>query len=68
MLVGLDSVVDIEELRVVPSDQHPGYMVLTYKYKITEYGENDQKFHTDLSAAITNRLQEFLQEGVESED
>lgn len=68
MLVGIDSIVDIEELHVVPSQEHPGYMVLKYQYKTTKYGDNDQKFNTDLCAAITNRLQELLQEGVESED
>lgn len=68
MLVGIDSIVDIMELHVVPSAQHPEYMELTYKYKITKYGKNDRIFSTDLGAAITNRLQEFLQEGVESED
>lgn len=68
MLVGLDSIVDITELHVVPSDSHPAYMELTYKYKIAHYGGMDQNFNTDLGAAITNRLQEVLQEGVEGED
>lgn len=68
MLVGIDSIVDIAELHMVPSTQHPGYMELIYKYKIAKYGAKDQEFRTDLDVAITNRLQEFLQEGVESED
>lgn len=68
MLVGLDSIVDITELHVVPSESHPAYMELTYKYKIAHYGEMDQNFNTDLCAAITNRLQVFLQEGIESEE
>ena len=68
MLVGIDSIVDIEELHVVPSQEHHGYLVLKYQYKIAKYGAKDQEFRTDLGAAITNRLQEFLQEGVESED
>lgn len=65
MLVGLDSIVDITELHVVPSEAHPEYMD---KYKIAHYGEMDQNFSTDLGAAITNRLQVFLQEGIESEE
>lgn len=68
MLVGLDSIVDITELHVVPSEAHPAYMELTYKYKIAHYGEMDQNFSTDLGTAITNRLQVFLQEGIESEE
>ena len=68
MLVGLDSIVDITELHVVPSESHTAYMELTYKYKIAHYGEMDQNFNTDLGAAITNRLQAVLQEGVEGED
>ena len=68
MLVGLDSIVDITELHVLPSEAHPAYMELTYKYKITHYGAMDQNFNTDLGAAIINRLQEVLQEGVEGED
>ena len=65
MLVGLDSIVDITELHVVLRESH---MELTYIYKITHYGEMDQNFNTDLCAAITNRLQAVLQEGVEGED
>lgn len=68
MLVGLDSIVDITELHVVPGETHPAYMELTYIYKITHYGEMDQNFNTDLCAAITNRLQAVLQEGVEGEE
>lgn len=30
MLVGLDSIVDITELHVVPNEAHPAYMELTY--------------------------------------
>lgn len=65
MLVGLDSIVDITELHVIPSESHTA---LTYIYKITHYGEMDQNFNTDLCAAITNRLQAVLQEGVEGEE
>lgn len=68
MLVGIDSIVYIAELHMVPSAQDAEYMDLTYKYKITKYGEMDQNFSTDLGAAITNRLQVFLQEGIESEE
>ena len=68
MLVGLDSVVDITELHVVLRETHTAYMELTYIYKITHYGEMDQNFNTDLGAAIINRLQEVLQEGVEGGD
>ncbi len=68
MLVGLDSIVDITELHVVPGEAHPAYMELTYKYKIAHYGAMDQNFNTDLGAAIINRLQAVLQEGIESEE
>ena len=66
MLVGLDSIVDI-----ACGSQRNTYGlqgVDLYIYKITHYGEMDQNFNTDLCAAITNRLQAVLQEGVESED
>lgn len=61
MRVGIDSVVDILELTLV---QEEDSVDAKYKYVIVELGEMDVAFATNIEAAIMNKLQIILEEGI----